>query len=1189
MTIPMEPENKRRWWMLFTGKDLVILCALVSATAFGTWLFLRSEFQIGSGWSDGVNEYAGIGARGIRYAVWEESEAVFPPSTYGAGVNEQTDSIYRPSVSPDGRYLVFAAGERGLNTDLYIAQLTGEVPKDIRPLARVNSAFDDLAPAFGSDALYFASERSGSEYGLDLWRTPYSDGVFGDPEPLGAGVNTHADETDPCPLPGTRSLVFTSDRVRGARTDFDLYRAEAIHGPKNQRAYTVAALPGLNTPFEERDPSVSADGNTLVFASDRSESLGGFDLYRSFRTTEDTDSKRKWLPPEPLVGVNTRASERGPALTRDGFSLYYDKGGDLGPIAELSNPMQDGGTSAASRTLYRADSRELFRIPAPTLSLYELLLLIALFVLALLAFLAKHWRTLDILYRCFLVSMVVHLLLMLYLRNVHPESEEIALAQAEKLFHVRVATASAQASASTRERAGMLERDAPQTAASDAPTRAEQSTPKVASAAAPEGEALTTPERSAENAPSREQARLETSALSPRDTSVRAPAEAFERYSQPAPALVVAARGPAQAQAARAGGDQRPARPSRTVPSQDAPRSAPSDPRLDLAHALRPAPDAPGRGRTQVPEQAARTAGSPELRGPEEPSRSTRPEASTPRFDATDGLAATSPGKARREVPGSNGPRRSTGALTAPAGERAAPSEKSQGAFDTERLPLQRRSNTPPSEPTRGRFEERSDARSPGASVAVRAPSEETSSPAFDPTAGLSGVSGSRSRRPSRTTLSTPSPRRSPTDSTGSPGPQRSSSSAVAPERAAPTQTQPLVAIAPPAEKSSLGGRTPLPPRSAGLERTPYKNRFGSDKLRALEEHGGSRETERAVAQGLAYLASVQKSNGSWGSTRDRHEKYGDVRIGKTGLALLAFLGAGHTPDTDTEYDDNVERAIAFLLGEQRPSGHFGRCSGYGHGIATYALAECYALTRATRLQAPLERSLARILQKQDDRSDRRFRGGWSYYFDDDHVWNRDRWPRASISSWQIMALKSARLSGLPVPDRAFEQARGFLLSAWDGRLGAFRYSHDPDRLNSGYPTLPGSTPASLFALSLLGTDITSTDFRDARRYVSTKAPRDYRYTSDDAFVGQARGNLYFWYYGTLAMFRTGGSEWRRWNLAMKSVLLESQGGNGSWKPISIYSDYAGDDREDRSYATAMCVLTLEIYYRYFTPLLDLK
>ena len=55
----------------------------------------------------------------------------------------------------------------------------------------------------------------------------------------------------------------------------------------------------------------------------------------------------------------------------------------------------------------------------------------------------------------------------------------------------------------------------------------------------------------------------------------------------------------------------------------------------------------------------------------------------------------------------------------------------------------------------------------------------------------------------------------------------------------------------------------------------------------------------------------------------------------------------------------------------------------------------------------------------------------------------------------------------------------------------------------------------------------------------------------------------------------------------LQDTLLPSQQQDGSWIPISTYSDYAGDDRGDRSYTTALCVLTLEVYYRYFPPLLE--
>ena len=84
-------------------------------------------------------------------------------------------------------------------------------------------------------------------------------------------------------------------------------------------------------------------------------------------------------------------------------------------------------------------------------------------------------------------------------------------------------------------------------------------------------------------------------------------------------------------------------------------------------------------------------------------------------------------------------------------------------------------------------------------------------------------------------------------------------------------------------------------------------------------------------------------------------------------------------------------------------------------------------------------------------------------------------------------------------------------------------------------------------------------------------------------------GNVYFWYYGSLACFMAGGSLWDQWNAALKSVLIGGQSRDGSFRPIDTYADYAGDTNANRAYTTAMGVLSLEVYYRYFTPLLKDK
>jgi hypothetical protein len=79
---------------------------------------------------------------------------------------------------------------------------------------------------------------------------------------------------------------------------------------------------------------------------------------------------------------------------------------------------------------------------------------------------------------------------------------------------------------------------------------------------------------------------------------------------------------------------------------------------------------------------------------------------------------------------------------------------------------------------------------------------------------------------------------------------------------------------------------------------------------------------------------------------------------------------------------------------------------------------------------------------------------------------------------------------------------------------------------------------------------------------------------------GTGEANLYYWYYGTLALYHHQGAAWESWNAALKRTLISSQrtGGDldGSWDPTSKWDGYGG-----RVYSTALAALSLEIYYRY--------
>ncbi len=1208
------------------SSDLVAIVFFIAAGAFGSYLWLRHELELGAGWSDGSERFElPVGER-IRYTVWEAPEPL-APFRFPAEAS-------RPALSPDGRLLVFAVGERGLNADLFVARLVNGEPGEPVPLDIVNTGADELAPAFGPDGLWFASDRGGGAFGLDLWRAPYRDGHFDPAEPAGAGINTAADETDPCPL-GTGVLAFASNRARGARVDFDLYRAEQP-GPAAV-TWKVEPLAALNSPFDEREPATTGDARLLVFASDRAEARGGFDLFRSFRRGA------QWLEPQPLHGLDGNGSERGPALSSDGFTLLFQRVEDREPSVAEANGF------AARADFVRARSRELFRLPVAPPGWREWALLVTLLVIALLAWLSKSWRGLEVLYKCLLVSLLAHLFLLWYLKHVYPESQDMRFEGDERTFRVRLAPDDSDPAEAERERAGTLSAQRHVDDAQESPERAESGAPAELAARPAERE-LARPER-AEHAPGRETAVLEAPRSNAAPVTALAQREApIERRMAPAPALDVVARAgerapaPSAARAAvRAAGPQLAPTPAASAaPSSErfaAPRNGDTlvrPNRATLAVETSPTPD---RGPTLAspherfePDRAAAPDLQLSARDVAAGARATRGartvDGAPARLDTDKRAPAAAelrPGAVRapalRSTPtAASGPRRHTDVLdrndagrNAVAATALAPLPKTdpgQAAEARPELALAARAFDPVGRedgpgPADGRFDEAAWPE-PSAGVPRIAPAERAvlRPPSALPEGPRANV-GVRERRPS---TSPPLALRSPQEASDTTAPTEASTPAhvpletrrfertvsvplptkraSAPRLAAPAPRTPVVAAAAPARPPL---RTPDRERRQ-LKRSPYQNRFGSEKLRALEEFGGGTETEQAVAAGLAYLASVQNESGSWGSRRDHDAKYGDVRIGKTGLALLAFLGAGHTPGSGSIYDDNVARAIRFLLERQDPdSAHFGDSSAYGHGIATYALAEGYALTAAPDLRGPLEAAIAHILAEQRTDDDPRLFGGWPYYFADGHVWNRDRWPRVSISAWQIMALESARLGGLDVPDRAFRDARGFLTGAWDPRRGAFRYSHDPARLRSSYAILPASTPAALFGLSLLGIDITAPELAEARDYLFERVPRGYRYSGDDDFVHRARGNLYFWYYGTLAAFRMGGNAWERWNVAMKETLLPAQDDDGSWRPISVYAEYAGDDRDDKSYTTALCVLSLEVYYRYFTPLLQVR
>ena len=339
-----------------------------------------------------------------------------------------------------------------------------------------------------------------------------------------------------------------------------------------------------------------------------------------------------------------------------------------------------------------------------------------------------------------------------------------------------------------------------------------------------------------------------------------------------------------------------------------------------------------------------------------------------------------------------------------------------------------------------------------------------------------------------------------------------------------------------------------------------------------LAAQGGTAKTESAVSLGLSWLSRQQRPDGHW----ELHQGYpdaGQIRTstGATALSLLAFLGAGHT-HRDGPYKEKVGKGLKWLVNIQKKSGsHSGdfydidregdAASFYAHGQATIALCEAYAMTRDPEFLQPIRDGLAYICEAQHPTT-----GGWKY--------RRRSEGDLSVFGWQIMALQSARMAGLEVPQEVLERASQFLDLVQEEQ-GA-RYRYEPDPLKS---FTPGMTAEGLLCRQYLGWPRNHPAMRSGVKYLlEPENMPDWN---------SRRRNVYHWYYASQVLHNLQGSDWETWNTVLRDELVKSQakgGGKvgGSWhptQPAGAIDENA--DKGGRLYVTCLCLLTLEIYYRH--------
>lgn len=252
---------------------------------------------------------------------------------------------------------------------------------------------------------------------------------------------------------------------------------------------------------------------------------------------------------------------------------------------------------------------------------------------------------------------------------------------------------------------------------------------------------------------------------------------------------------------------------------------------------------------------------------------------------------------------------------------------------------------------------------------------------------------------------------------------------------------------------------------------------------------------ERSLGAAFDFLRRAQNQDGSFGSQQ--------VHL-QTGLAVLAFLSQGATPDQDPK--SPIPAACRWLIQNSSENGFMGdgEYPLESSAVAALALSEAIGMLPDPELDREVaqraDQALRYALGIQDKAQGAEFTGGWKA---DPKRENNDR----RVTTWYLLLLKSMELRGRMVPDTSVKRGLAFLLCSQKvpgpsaqfdkSDLGGFSYDA------AGLPVV-SITAAGLTCMSLFDTKIANRNL--ALDWFNRHPPIWYGPNFYDTYFFAARG-----------------------------------------------------------------------------------
>ena len=283
----------------------------------------------------------------------------FNPVNMGPNINSEY-SEYWPAITVDGSTFIFTRRIKGENENFFIAkyQDTGwGKAKDIG--LPINTGANEGAETVSSDGkfiFYTACQRPFGNGSCDIYVSKLEGDKWSEPENLGYPISTKDWDSQPSISADGKTLYFASSR-KGGYGGLDIWAAH--YGSKGwEEPYNLG--PNINTAEDDQSPFIHPDNQTLYFSSNGWPGMGNADIYYS-RLGADG----KWQKCVNIgYPINTYADENSLITDRLGNLAFYASGKEGGYggldfyMFELPEAAKPHKMSYVKGTIYDAETKQ---------------------------------------------------------------------------------------------------------------------------------------------------------------------------------------------------------------------------------------------------------------------------------------------------------------------------------------------------------------------------------------------------------------------------------------------------------------------------------------------------------------------------------------------------------------------------------------------------------------------------------------------------------------------------------------------------------------------------------------------------------------------------------------------------------------------------------------------------------------